>query len=201
VRRDEAGVSVQTAAGSERFDHLVLACHSDQALRILGTGASGPERALLGAVRYQPNRALLHHDPLLLPKRRAVWSAWNYSAGAGEPGAQPVSVSYLINRLQPLPVRTPVVVSLNPHLEPRPDYRLAEFDYDHPIFDRAAIDAQQRLPQLQGRLRTWFCGAWTGYGFHEDGLRSALIVTAALGVRAPWLQGEAPAAVAALRAA
>jgi predicted NAD/FAD-binding protein len=201
LHRDEAGVSVQTAAGSERFDQLVLACHSDQALRLVGDTASGRELAVLEAIRYQPNRAVLHHDPLLLPQRRAVWSAWNYASGAGEPEERPVSVSYLINRLQPLPVKTPVVVSLNPYVEPRPDYRIAEFEYDHPIFDRGAIAAQQRLPELQGRRRTWFCGAWTGYGFHEDGLKSALAVAAALGVRAPWLGHEAGEPVEERRAA
>ena len=186
VQRDALGVTVRTPAGRERFDHLILACHSDQALRILGAEASAHERALLGAIRYQPNRALLHHDPLLLPRRRAVWSAWNYSAGAGQPEGRPVSVSYLINRLQPLPVRTPVVVSLNPYVDPRPDCLIAEFEYAHPIFDRAAIDAQQRLPAMQGRHHTWYCGAWSGYGFHEDGLNSAMKVAEALGVRAPW---------------
>ncbi len=201
LRRDETGVSLQTAAGSERFDHLVLACHSDQALRLIGNTASGRELALLESIRYQPNRAVLHHDPLLLPSRRAAWAAWNYSAGAGEPGTQPVSVSYLINRLQPLPVAAPVVVSLNPHVEPRPDYRIADFEYDHPVFDRGAIAAQQRLPELQGWRRTWFCGAWTGYGFHEDGLNSALAVSAALGVEAPWKNSASIPAEPELRAA
>ena len=194
VQRDRLGVTVRTLAGRERFDQLILACHSDQALRLLGSAASAQEQALLGAIRYQPNRALLHHDARLLPRGRAVWSAWNYSAGAGQPDGQPVSVSYLINRLQPLPVRTPVVVSLNPHVEPRPDRLNAEFNYEHPIFDRAAIDAQRQLPAIQGRNHTWYCGAWSGYGFHEDGLNSALKVAEALGVRAPWRAADSAAA-------
>jgi predicted NAD/FAD-binding protein len=179
-------VSIDTDAGSERFDALVLACHSDQSLRLLGEGASAAERELLGAVRYQPNRALLHTDTQLLPRNRAVWSAWNYLGGAGLPDERPVSVSYLIDRLQPLPFARPVIVSLNPFREPRPQTLIAEFEYDHPIFDAAAIAAQRRLPALQGANRTWFCGAWTGYGFHEDGLRSGLEVAAAFGVRPPW---------------
>lgn len=186
VRRDAAGVSVATAAGSERFDALVMACHSDIALRLLGEDATVAERTVLGAVRYQPNRALLHTDPALLPQRRRAWSAWNYLAGDGADGHQPVSVSYLINRLQPLPFDAPVVVSLNPFREPEARHLIAAFDYDHPVFDQGAIDAQAHLPALQGQRRTWFAGAWTGYGFHEDGLRSAVQVAAMLGVVAPW---------------
>lgn len=195
VQRDRLGVTVRTPTGRERFDHLILACHSDQALRILGSEASAHEQALLGAIRYQPNRAVLHHDARLLPRRRAVWSAWNYSAGAGQSDRQPVSVSYLINRLQPLPVRTPVVVSLNPHVEPRPDRLIGEFNYEHPIFDRGAIDAQRQLPAMQGRRHTWYCGAWSGYGFHEDGLNSAMKVAESLGIRAPWRAADSTTAL------
>jgi predicted NAD/FAD-binding protein len=189
------GVVVDLPDGSfERFDQVVLACHSDQALALLGHHASVEERAVLGAIRYQPNRAVLHTDAALLPRDRRVWSAWNYMAGAGEPGTQPVSVSYLINRLQPLPFDTPLIVTLNPHREPRPDTVIGDFDYAHPLFDVAAIDAQRRLPGIQGRRGLWFCGAWGGYGFHEDGLKSALAVAAGLGVRAPWQDGQAGAA-------
>lgn len=186
VRRHAAGVSVASAAGCERFDALVMACHSDISLRLLGEDATPAERTVLGAVRYQANRALLHTDPALLPQRRRAWSAWNYLAGEGADGRQPVSVSYLINRLQPLPFKAPVVVSLNPLREPDERHLIARFDYDHPVFDQGAIDAQAHLPALQGQRRTWFAGAWTGYGFHEDGLRSAVQVAAMLGVVAPW---------------
>ena len=123
VRRDEAGVELTHSGGVERFDNLVLACHSDQSLRLLGAEASPEERGLLGAVRYQSNRALLHTDTRLLPRNPRVWAAWNYAAGtaaAGAPDTRPVSVSYLINRLQPLPFKTPVVVSLNPFAAPEP---------------------------------------------------------------------------------
>lgn len=186
VQRDERGVIVHSRHGEERFDALVLACHSDQALRILGAAATPAERAVLGAVKYQANRALLHTDPALLPRREKVWSAWNYLAGQGDADSRPVSVSYLINQLQPLPFKTPVTVSLNPFREPAPEKLLASFDYDHPVFDQAAIDAQAHLPMLQGRQRTWFAGAWTGYGFHEDGLKSGVEVAAMLGAVAPW---------------
>ncbi len=107
-------------------------------------------------------------------------------AGAESGGQQPVSVSYLINQLQPLPTQTPVIVSLNPHVEPDPAKVIGDWDYDHPIFDQAAIGAQAQLDAIQGVERLWYCGAWGGYGFHEDGLNSALAVANRLGCRAPW---------------
>ena len=127
----------------------------------------------------------------LLPRERKLWSAWNYFSGKGEPGKQPVGVSYLINKLQPLPFDTPVVVTLNPAREPDPARVLAEFDYAHPIFDGPAIAAQQRLAAVQGEGGIWLAGAWGSYGFHEDGLKSALRVANGLGVRAPWQDGVA----------
>jgi predicted NAD/FAD-binding protein len=189
LRRAGTSVWIETDATTERYDQVVLACHSDQALEILGSGASEQERALLGAIRYQPNRAVLHTDAALLPRERNVWSAWNYMRGAGEGQDHPVSVSYLINRLQPLPFARPVVVSLNPYRAPRPETVLGEYEYAHPVFDCGAIDAQARMGELQGAQRTWYCGAWCGFGFHEDGLKSALAIANALGVQAPW-QGE-----------
>ena len=190
VVRDAAGVWVHSPSGPERFDEVVFACHSDQTLAILGEGASADERRILGAVRYQPNVAWLHTDPALLPRRRKVWSAWNYLAGAGSIDDRPVSVSYLINRLQPLPFKTPVVVSLNPFTAPAAEHVIQRIDYLHPVFDQGAIDAQAALPSLQGRQHSWFAGAWTGYGFHEDGLRSAIAVAEAMGVEVPWRPGR-----------
>lgn len=187
--RDSAGVWLHTDEGRERFDEVVLGCHSDQALEILGEAAQPLERRLLAAVRYQPNRAVVHTDAALLPRRRKVWSAWNYIAGEAKPDGQPVSVSYLINRLQPLPFETPVVVTLNPCREPAADKVLAEFEYAHPVFDEAAIAAQAALGDIQGRAGVWFAGAWTGYGFHEDGLKSAIAVVEAMGVGVPWRDG------------
>ncbi|NHC07508.1 NAD(P)/FAD-dependent oxidoreductase [Azonexus fungiphilus] len=186
VERDAGGLRVSHAGGSESFDQVVLACHSDQALAILGATASPGQREVLAAIRYQPNRALLHTDAALLPRDRKLWSAWNYFAGAGAPGDQPVGVSYLINKLQPLPFATPVVVTLNPAREPDPARVIGEFSYAHPIFDAAAIAAQQRLPAVQGEGGIWLAGAWGSYGFHEDGLKSALRVANGLGVAAPW---------------
>ncbi|MET0982825.1 MAG: FAD-dependent oxidoreductase [Telluria sp.] len=173
-------VRVETAAGAERFDQVVLACHSDQALALLDD-ARADERALLGAIAYQPNRAVLHTDASCLPDSRRAWSAWNYQSTAA--ATPEVCVHYLINKLQPLPCKTPVIVSLNPIDAPDPASVLAQFDYAHPVFDAAAVAAQGQLAALQGMHNTWFAGAWTGYGFHEDGLKSGLAVASALAAR------------------
>ena len=184
-----AGVIVVTDAGSERFDDVVLACHSDQSLALLADPTPA-ESAVLGAVRYHANRAVLHTDTAVLPRRRRAWAAWNYARTASAEREQAaVCLHYLINRLQPLPWRQPVVVSLNPdpqHL-PDPARVLGAWDYAHPVFDAAAVAAQHEVPALQGERsgnRTWFAGAWTRYGFHEDGLMSALAV--AEGLRRAW---------------
>ena len=189
VNRTPEGLELTHAGGSAHYDQVVLACHSDQTLAILGETANAAQREVLAAIRYQPNRAVLHTDPALLPRDRKLWSAWNYFAGIGEPGSQPVGVSYLINKLQPLPFETPVAVTLNPAREPDPAKVLAEFDYAHPIFDAAAIAAQERLAEVQGQGGLWLAGAWGSYGFHEDGLKSGLRVANLLGVKAPWQGG------------
>ncbi len=193
VSREADGLRVTHAEGSEHFDQVVMACHSDQTLAILGFTASDAQRAVLSAIRYQPNRAVLHTDRALLPRDEKLWSAWNYFAAQGAPGAeandQPVGVSYLINKLQPLPFTRPVVVTLNPAREPDPAQVIAEFDYAHPIFDGPAIAAQHKLAEIQGENGIWLAGAWGSYGFHEDGLKSALRVVNGLGVKAPWQGG------------
>jgi len=176
------GVMVATDQGSERFDEVVLACHSDQSLALLAD-ATAAEREVLGAIRYHPNRAVLHTDASVLPRRKLAWAAWNY-ARAADTGREQAAVClhYLINRLQPLPWSQPVVVSLNPDPAHPPDPAsvLGQWDYSHPVFDAAAVLAQGRLPELQGRHHVWFAGAWTRYGFHEDGLMSALNVVQGL---------------------
>jgi uncharacterized protein len=184
VRRVPVGASfqarVESVRGVQLYDHVVLATHSDQALRLL-QDASDTERAMLAAVGYQPNQAILHTDASCLPERRKAWSAWNYeSTGTDE---SRVCVHYLLNKLQPLPVKTPIIVSLNPIHPPDPAKVLARFDYAHPVFDGPAINAQRQLLSMQGDRNTWFAGAWTGYGFHEDGLKSGLSVAAAIAVQ------------------
>ncbi|MCW5624198.1 MAG: FAD-dependent oxidoreductase [Burkholderiales bacterium] len=192
VTRQGHGVELTVHGENLRFDDVVLATHSDQSLALVAD-ADPQERQALGAVRYQHNDAWVHTDATLLPRAPEAWAAWNYLSGTAGPDGRPVAVSYLINRLQPLPCTSPVIVTLNPVREPHPDTVLRRITYAHPIFDEPAIAAQRELPALQGRRRTWFCGAWTGYGFHEDGLRSGLAVANALGVRAPW-QAQALAA-------
>ncbi len=178
VDRDAAGVCVVTDSGTERFDKVVLATHSDESLALLGE-PSDTERQVLGAIRYQPNRAVLHTDASVLPREKLAWAAWNYERAPQSPQGEGhesprVCLHYLLNMLQPLPFSQPVLVSLNPVREIARTHIMGEFDYAHPVFDLAAIRAQRDVPALQGQFHTYFCGAWTGYGFHEDGLKSGL---------------------------
>ncbi len=184
VRRlARGGVEVRDSDGGvERFDQAVLACHSDQALRLVAD-ADREERAFLGAVRYAPNAAWLHRDPALMPRRRAAWASWNYMRAA--PDAAP-AVTYWMNRLQHIDPGRPLFLSLNPHREPDPALTFARFDYDHPQFDTPSLAAQRRFSRIQGRGGLWYAGAWLGHGFHEDGLTAGLRVAMALGGATPW---------------
>lgn len=184
----EAGVLVDSARGTERFDEVVMACHSDQSLRLLAD-ATPDERRVLGAIRYQPNRAVLHTDSRLMPQRRSAWAAWNYERAAELDREQArVCLHYWLNQLQPLPWQQPVIVSLNPVREPDPALVHGEYAYDHPVFDGPAIEAQRQLGKIQGHSHLWYCGAWTRYGFHEDGLRAGLAV--AEGLQTAWQQAR-----------
>lgn len=186
VRRTAEGAYVRTgdAQESRRFDQVVIATHADQALRLL-PDASPAETDLLGAFGYSRNRAVLHNDPALMPRRRAVWSSWNYAAERER--SEALSVTYWMNRLQHIPDATPLFLTLNPTQEPHPRHLLHTQTYEHPIFNGAAMQAQRSLWSLQGQRRTWFCGAYFGSGFHEDGLQAGLAVAEALGgVRRPW---------------
>jgi predicted NAD/FAD-binding protein len=185
VRREQGQVLIDTGAQTERFDAVVLATHAPATLAMLAH-ASADESAILGAVRYQPNTAWLHTDERLMPRRRKVWSAWNYLSSRQTDGSRPVCVSYWLNQLQSLPLNQAVMVTLNPPVPPAADSVLARFEYDHPIMDQAAIDAQQSLAQIQGQGGLWYAGAWTGYGFHEDGLKSALRIAAAFDAAPAW---------------
>ena len=181
VKRSAAGVILETPLGPETFDAVVLACHSDQALALLGAAASSKERELLGAIRYQANRAVLHTDTEMLPQKRSAWAAWNYERALKTNTEQAqVCLHYLLNILQPLPWQQPVVVSLNPVREPNPLKVIQEISYDHPVFDQAAIDAQAHLPAIQGKGGIWYAGAWCGYGFHEDGYQAGMRVAEAI---------------------
>ncbi len=194
VRRRPDGVEVSTDSHhGERFDQVVLACHSDQALAMLGD-ASYEERRLLQSIRYESNRVLLHTDTRLMPTRRRAWAAWNYLAPADIAAGNPVAVSYWLNCLQPLPFRTPLLVTLNPPYEPRAGTQIAEFEYSHPLVKGVGATAHQRLAHLQGERRTWFAGAWMGHGFHEDGLASAHLVAEGIAARFAETMSERVAA-------
>jgi len=179
IARDAQGVQVRTAQGVEHFDHVVLATHADQSLALL-EHPSNDEQALLGAIRFQANRAVLHTDTRVMPKRRLAWAAWNYQRTQDDSENARVCLHYWLNRLQPLPFKQDVIVSLNPASAIDPATILGSYDYDHPVFDLPAIAAQSELPRLQGQHRTWYAGAWMRYGFHEDGYQAGLAVAQGL---------------------
>ena len=182
VRRTGSGVEITDLRGCVQcFDQAVFACHSDQALALLGD-ADPDERAFLGAIRYAPNRAYLHRDTSLMPSRRAAWGSWNYLIDDDRPGG----VTYWMNRLQDIDTSCPLFVSLNPARAPDPALTFGEYDYEHPQFDVASLASQRRFSRIQGRGGVWYAGAWLGYGFHEDGLTAGLRVALALGGEVPW---------------
>ncbi|QYO77143.1 NAD(P)/FAD-dependent oxidoreductase [Devosia salina] len=184
IRRDATGVTVVDGRGhGDRFDQVLIASHADQALGML-EAPSASERSLLGAFGYTVNTAVLHADLRFMPRRKRVWSCWNYIAVDHAQSAHPLCVSYWMNRLQSLPGRN-LFVTLNPPADPRDE--IARFEYTHPLFDSRAIHAQENLWQLQGQNRTWYAGAHFGRGFHEDGLQSGLAAAEAMGaLPRPW---------------
>ena len=172
IERDAHSVTLQTHAGSERFDRVILASHADQSLAMLAE-PTAQEVATLGAIRYHPNRAVLHTDTSVMPQRKLAWAAWNYERAAQtSTESTRVCLHYWLNLLQPLPFTQDVIVSLNPLNEIDPSHVIGAYDYAHPVFDLPAIRAQTQMPQLQGQQHTWFAGAWMGYGFHEDGFKA-----------------------------
>jgi predicted NAD/FAD-binding protein len=177
IHRDNDAVVVAHAGGTERFDQVVLACHSDQALGLL-TEPSAAERAILGAIGYQPNEAVLHTDPALLPRQRKAWAAWN--AYVPSDSGAPCTVSYCMNLLQSLDSAEPLIVTLNRTAAIDPTRILRVMRYAHPVHTHAAVAAQRRRDEIQGVNRTWFAGAYWGWGFHEDGMRSAVEVATRL---------------------
>ncbi|MEM6422007.1 MAG: FAD-dependent oxidoreductase [Pseudomonadota bacterium] len=175
--------------GIEHADAVILACHAPQALSLLRAGGApdAEVEALLARMRTSSNRAVLHADRRLMPRRRRVWSSWNFlSEGAAADNERPAQVSYWMNRLQSIREDRPLFVSLNPTREPDPGLVHADVSWEHPFFDTAAFATQRGLDAVQGRAGIWFAGAWLGYGFHEDGLKSGLRVAVALGATPPW---------------
>lgn len=179
VQRTQRGVEVKSGAGSESFDQVVLACHSDQALALLAD-ADSSEKQILGAIPYQNNDVVLHSDASLLPKQRKAWAAWN--ACVPRDANDACTVSYCMNLLQGIESEQPLIVTLNRSEAIDPDKILRRMQYQHPVYTPASVAAQQRKSEIQGQRNTWFAGAWWGWGFHEDGMRSAVEVAEALGV-------------------
>jgi uncharacterized protein len=187
IARKPGGVKITTRGGhTEAFDTCLIACHADDALGLL-EDASDQESSILGAFRYASNDTILHTDASLMPRRRKVWTSWNYLGTSGESSDRSASVTYWMNQLQPLATKTNYFVSLNPAQPIARDKIIARFAYQHPMFDRAALTAQKHLWSLQGERNTWFAGSYFGYGFHEDGLQAGLAAAEDLGhVRRPW---------------
>lgn len=186
VRRTSSGVAILTATGWHSFDEVILACHSDQARELL-QDMDADEAELLGAIGYGANTAILHRDPTFMPARKAAHAAWNYVRDDDTAAA---CVTYDMNRLQGIDPKRPLYVTLNPERRPDPALTFGTFQYDHPQFNTAAVAAQRTFNRIQGVRHTWFAGAWLGYGFHEDGLRSGLRVALELGGHIPWTFAE-----------
>ena len=185
VIRGPDGVRVKAAGQeAESFDSVVLACHSDTVLAIL-KDSTRRERRILARIPYRRNRLVLHTDDRLMPRRRACWSSWVYLANS-RPDEDRATVTYWMNSLQGIPDATPLFATLNPPMPVDESLILDEHTFDHPQFDSDAFAAQAQLPSIQGRADTWYCGAWTGMGFHEDGLASAIRIAGLLGVSPPW---------------
>ncbi len=203
IRRDPNSVHLTDATGESRsFDHVVFATHADTTLQILGGEATEPERQIIGSFRYAPNRAVVHSDEQLMPQHRRAWASWNAIGAVTADAANPVTVTYWMNRLQSLPEDRQIFVSLNPTTEPQADSIIDDVWFSHPQFDASSERAQGDLGLIQGENRTWFAGAYLGYGFHEDGLQAGLTVAAQLGAAAPWadrITPRSPAAVVAMR--
>ena len=186
VRRNSKSVEVRCMGGDwQQFDRIVFACHSDQALAMLAD-PSTDETALLGAIKYQNNRAVLHADPTVMPKRKACWASWTYST-VKQNVADPVGITYWMNSLQPIPQEDLLLGSLNPSSSIKEELIYEETNFMHPVFDLAALDAQTRLKGLQGQKNTWFCGAYMRNGFHEDGYSSGVDVAEDMGMVPQWV--------------
>jgi uncharacterized protein len=186
VVREGGKVRVTDNTGeTTEYDEVVFACHADQVLAMLQNPAA-EERNILGAFRYQPNRAVLHSDLSFMPKRRAAWASWVYLSEQREDKTEAVSLSYWMNQLQSLKTQMPLIVTLNPGREPEPHLVHDEYGFEHPLFDTAAIENQNRIASIQGKDKLWFCGAYQRYGFHEDGLLSAVKLAEQMGITPAW---------------
>ena len=188
IRREGAQVAVcDTHGQTQYYDQVIMACHSDQALALLTT-PSVLEQEILGSITYQENTVVLHTDTRLMPRRRAAWSSWVYLSSARDEAEQRASLSYWMNNLQPLDTPEPIIVTLNPHQEIDTQQVINQHVFAHPVFTQQALEAQNKIEKIQGVDKIWYVGAWQRYGFHEDGIMSAVNIAKKFGVTIPWLQ-------------
>ena len=187
ISKSKEGIRVHYQDGIKTFDKVILACHADQSSEILIENFS-EEANLLKDFKYQKNTSILHSDINFMPKRKSVWSSWNYITETGNSGN--LSITYWMNELQGINSTKPILLSLNPKILPNPDLIYGQYSYSHPILDNNAINIQKKLSSIQGKNNLWFCGAWTGFGFHEDGVKSAVEIANSHNIDLPWFQSK-----------
>ena len=187
ISKSKEGIRVHYQDGIKTFDKVILACHADQSSEILIENFS-EEANLLKDFKYQKNTSILHSDINFMPKRKSVWSSWNYITETGNSGN--LSITYWMNELQRINSPKPILLSLNPKILPNPDLIYGQYSYSHPILDNNAINIQKKLSSIQGKNNLWFCGAWTGFGFHEDGVKSAVEIANSHNIDLPWFQSK-----------
>ena len=187
ISKSKEGIRVHYQDGIKTFDKVILACHADQSSEILIENFS-EEANLLKDFKYQKNTSILHSDINFMPKRKSVWSSWNYITETGNSGN--LSITYWMNELQGINSSKPILLSLNPKILPNPDLIYGQYSYSHPILDNNAINIQKKLSSVQGKNNLWFCGAWTGFGFHEDGVKSAVEIANSHNIDLPWFQSK-----------
>ena len=187
ISKSKEGIRVHYQDGIKTFDKVILACHADQSSEILIENFS-EEANLLKDFKYQKNTSILHSDINFMPKRKSVWSSWNYITETGNSGN--LSITYWMNELQGISSPKPILLSLNPKILPNPDLIYGQYSYSHPILDNNAIKIQKKLSSIQGKNNLWFCGAWTGFGFHEDGVKSAVEIANSHDIDLPWFQSK-----------
>ncbi len=187
ISKSKEGIRVHYQDGIKTFDKVILACHADQSSEILIENFS-EEANLLKDFKYQKNTSILHSDINFMPKRKSVWSSWNYITETGNSGN--LSITYWMNELQGISSPKPILLSLNPKILPNPDLIYGQYSYSHPILDNNAINIQKKLSSIQGKNNLWFCGAWTGFGFHEDGVKSAVEIANSHDIDLPWFQSK-----------
>ena len=186
VTRDKNSATITDSNGDKhQFDAVIFACHSDQALALIAK-PSKEEKSVLGRIQYKPNSVILHQDSSFMPKRKSAWSSWVYLSNSYKDKTNKMSLTYWMNSLQSIESTKPILVTLNPSVKPKEELIINEHIFDHPQFNQDAIAAQKDIPLIQGVDKFWFCGAWQKYGFHEDGLSSAINVVKDFGVKLPW---------------